>query len=237
MKRLVFAALLLATASSLSFAQSPKGSPGMGGPGMMGGQGGGQGMMGPGRGPGMMGGQGGGPGMMGGQGGGQGMMGGGMMNGMGGSMPMMGMMQGMGMMGSGAGGGMGMGLGMATIDRVEGRIAFLHAELKITDAQSTAWKAFADALRANAKSLGEVRASMSGMDAQQSLVERLALQEKWLAARLEGTRTIKTALTNLIGVLSDEQKKTADELLAPHMGMRAMMQPGQMGGSMMRQMR
>lgn len=78
---------------------------------------------------------------------------------------------------------------------------------------------------------------MSGMDAQQSLVERLALQEKWLAARLEGTRTIKTALTNLIGVLSDEQKKTADELLAPHMGMRAMMQPGQMGGSMMRQMR
>src|SRR3569623_1000224 len=35
-------------------------------------------------------------------------------------------------------------------------IAFLRTELKITDAQSSAWNAFADALRSNAKSLGEV---------------------------------------------------------------------------------
>src|SRR5450756_682875 len=65
----------------------------------------------------------------------------------------MGMMQTMGMMGPGMG-------GMATIDRVEGRIAFLRTELKITDAQAGAWSAFADALRANAKKLAEVRASM-----------------------------------------------------------------------------
>jgi hypothetical protein len=57
----------------------------------------------------------------------------------------MGMMQRMGMMGGGMG-------GMATIDRVEGRIAFLRAELKITDAQADVWNGFADALRANAKS-------------------------------------------------------------------------------------
>ena len=72
--------------------------------------------------------------------GGAGMMGGGM-----GNMPMMndmknmmgsmsamhsmGMMHMMGMMGRGMD-------GMATIDRVEGRIAFLRAELKITDAQA-----------------------------------------------------------------------------------------------------
>jgi hypothetical protein len=68
------------------------------------------------------------------------------------------------------------------------------------------------------------------------LVDRLTLQEKWLAARLEGTRAIKSALTNLVGTLSDEQKKTADELLAPHMGMMAMMsamQSGQMGPGQM----
>ena len=128
--------------------------------------------------------------------------------------------------------------GMATIDRVEGRIAFLRTELKITDAQNAAWNAFADALRANAKSLGEVRASMipQAGAAQQSLTDRLALQERWLAARLEGTRAIKSALTNLVGTLSDDQKKTADELLAPHMGMMAMMagmQPGQMGSGQM----
>lgn len=180
------------------------------------------------------------PGMM-----GQGMMGGaqGMMGGkgmMGGNMPMANMMQMMGMMRqSGAVTGCPGMSGMATIDRVEGRIAFLRTELKITDAQNAAWNAFADALRANAKSLGEVRASMMPQAgaAQQSLVDRLALQEKWLAARLEGTRAIKSALTNLVGTLSDDQKKTADELLAPHMGMgMAMMsgmQPGQMGSGQM----
>jgi hypothetical protein len=36
----------------------------------------------------------------------------------------------------------------------------LRAKLKITDAQIGAWNAFADALRANAKWLGEVRAAM-----------------------------------------------------------------------------
>jgi hypothetical protein len=53
-----------------------------------------------------------------------------------------------------------MGPGMASIDRVEGRIAFLRTELKITEAQTSAWNGFADALRANAKKLGEARGSM-----------------------------------------------------------------------------
>ena len=90
-----------------------------------------------------------------------------MMNTMSG-MPMMhmGMMRMMGMMGSGS--------GMSTIDHIEGRIAFLRAEIKITDAQMSAWNAFADALRANAKKLGEVRAAMmsgSGAKQQQALTQ------------------------------------------------------------------
>lgn len=154
----------------------------------------------------------------------------GMMNMMGENMPMM-----MHMMGS-----MRQPAGMEMIDHVEGRIAFLRAELKITDAQSAAWDAFADVLRANANSLGEVRASMVGQGgaASQTLVGRVALQEKWLAARLEGTRAIKAALTNLVGTLSDDQIKTANELLAPHMGMGMMgmmggMHRGQMGSGQM----
>jgi hypothetical protein len=132
--------------------------------------------------------------------------------------------------------GRGMG-GMATIDRVEGRIAFLRAELKITDAQATAWNAFAEALRANAKKLGEVRGAMTSQPGTaKALSDRLELQESWLVARLEGTRTIKSAFTSLNDALSDEQKKTANEILAPHMGMMPMMsgmQPGQMGPGMM----
>ena len=76
------------------------------------------------------------------------------MNMMGNGMSMMGMMQMMGNPGSGMG-------GMATIDRIEGRIAFLKTEIKVTDAQNDAWNAFADVLRGNAKKLGELRASMT----------------------------------------------------------------------------
>ena len=146
-------------------------------------------------------------------------------------MNMMRMMRGMGMMGPGTS-------GMATIDRVEGRIAFLRAELKITEAQTGAWNAFADALRTNAQKLGQVRAAMTpqpgaAQPQAPTLAERLDLQERWLLARLEGTRAIKSAFTSLYGTLSDEQKKTADELLAPHMGMTGMMRMmGMMRGQM-----
>jgi len=170
-----------------------------------------------------------------GMGGSQGMKGGGgMMDMMGGKMPMMDMMQMMRTMRQ-----LGAEMdGMASIDHVEGRIAFLRTELKITDAQTSPWNAFADALRTNAKNLGEVRTSMMPQAgaASQTLVDRLALQEKWLAARLEGTRAIKSALANLVSTFSDEQKKTADEILAPHVGMMAMMaamHSGQIGPGQM----
>jgi hypothetical protein len=133
---------------------------------------------------------------------------------------------------------------MGMIDHVEGRIAFLRTELKITDAQANAWNAFADALRTNAKKLGEVRASMmshmgAGQQRAPTLAEQLNLQEQWLVARLEGTRAIKSAFTNLDGVLSEEQRKAANELLGPHTGMGMMpmmagqMTPGQMGPGQM----
>jgi hypothetical protein len=176
----------------------------------------------------------------------QGMMGGMPMMTMMRDMPMRGMMRMMGMMGAGS-------AGMAIIDHVEGRIAFLRAEIKITDAQATAWNAFADALRANAKKLGEVRASVmsqpaGGQQQAPTLTDRLDAQERWLLARLEGARAIKAAFTPLYGTFSDDQKKAADELLGPHMGMGMMtmtsgqsgqmapgeMQQGQMGPGQMR---
>jgi len=150
---------------------------------------------------------------------------------MGGDMPMMNMMATMRMMEM-------MGPGMVAMDRIEGRIAFLRAELNITEAQASAWSAFADAMRANAKKLAEARASMmpqpgAGQQQAPTIAERLDQQERWLLARLEGTRALKSAVTNLYGTLSEDQKKTANELLAPQMvmGMMAMM-PGQAPGQM-----
>src|SRR6516162_7724428 len=151
---------------------------------------------------------------------------------MGGGMPMMNMMGMMRMMEM-------MGPGTAAIDRIEGRIAFLRAELNITEAQASAWNAFADAMRANAKKLAEARASMmpqpgAGQQQAPTIAERLDQQERWLLARLEGTRALKSAVTNLYVTLSEDQKKTANELLAPQMGMGMMaMMPGQEPGQMM----
>ena len=158
----------------------------------------------------------------------------------GGMMPMMGMM-GQGGMGMGQGGMMGMmgqggtmgagpsgATGMSghhsmMIDRVEGRIAFLRAELKITDAQTTTWGQFADALRANAKKLGQLRESaMQSGTAPVSLTDGLDRQERWLTARLDGVRAIKTTFKSLYDMLSEEQKKTANELVSPHVGMMRM---------------
>lgn len=142
---------------------------------------------------------------------------------MGMTMPMMG--SGMGMHGGMSGESM---IGMGMIDRIEGRIAFLRAELKVTEAQAKAWDGLAQAMRANAKRLGEARQRMTPagqMPKAASLDQRLEQQEAWYAARLDGLRAIKAAVAALLPALSDQQRKTAEELLPPHVGM-------QMGGGM-----
>ena len=130
-----------------------------------------------------------------------------------GEMPMMGMMR--MIMGQDGMGGMGMMSGHA-----EGRVAFLKAELKITDAQLPLWNAVADAIRANAKGMSEMTSGMMGRSqSTATLPEKLALREKMMTAHLEALRKFKAAADPLYAALSDEQKKTADELLIGPMGM------------------
>lgn len=120
-----------------------------------------------------------------------------------------------GMMRQGGMGSMPMGGMPMMADRTEGRIAFLRTELKITDAQLPLWNTVADAIRANAKS------GMGMMDnmGQGSLTERLAAREKNLVVQAEALRKFKSAVDPLYAALTDEQKKTADELLVSPMGM------------------
>jgi LTXXQ motif family protein len=120
------------------------------------------------------------------------------------------------MMHGGSQGCMGRMMGMA--QHVEGRIAFLRTELKITDDQSAQWNAFADALRANARRMTEMH-GMMGRGASPSAPERLDHMEKMMSGMLEAARSTKAALAPLYAVLSDEQKKTADTLLQGPMGM------------------
>jgi hypothetical protein len=147
---------------------------------------------------------------------GAGMGGSAMPEGEAGGMPMMGMMR--MMMGEEGMGGMRM---MAAMTRhVEGRLAFLKTELKITDAQLPLWNKFADAVRDDAKTMGGMmQGGMMGAAQRASLPDRLAMREKMMTERLEVLRRFKAAVDPLYAALSDEQKKTADELLIGPMGM------------------
>ena len=147
----------------------------------------------------------GGPGQPGGMGasGGQGMMMGGDMAKM---MSMMQMMHG-GMMPVGAGPG-----AMRPLERIEGQLAFFRTELKITDAQTPRWNAFAETIRGAATRLRQAMEAKPAATAPEQLERRTAM----LTAQLDAMRAVQTTAKPLYDALSDEQKKTADELMAQH---------------------
>jgi hypothetical protein len=122
------------------------------------------------------------------------------------------------------GGHMGMMM-MGMADHAEGRIAFLKTELKVTDAQLPQWNAFAEALRANARRMGGMHETMmqGGMmnqgNAPMSAPDRLDRMERAMTAMLEGLKEMKATLTPLYAVLTEEQKKVADQLIHGPMGM------------------
>ncbi|GLK70259.1 hypothetical protein GCM10017643_03740 [Ancylobacter dichloromethanicus] len=132
------------------------------------------------------------------------------LNAPGSQIPMGGMMS---MMGTG---GMPM-MGMMT-GRVEGRLAFLKTEIKITDVQESKWNVFADAVRANAKAMMGMREGM--MQARDgALPVRLERIEKAMALCQEALQKIKVAVEPLYASFSEEQKRTADQLMVSPMGL------------------
>jgi hypothetical protein len=108
-------------------------------------------------------------------------------------------------------------------DHIEGRLAYLKAELKITDAQLPQWNAFAAAVRASATQMNDMMKQGSAMmmpgGSQPTLPQRLDLAEKHMSAHLEMLRKLKSTLLPLYASLSDEQKRSADALFQGPMGM------------------
>ena len=144
---------------------------------------------------------------------GQGMIGMGMMGGC----PMMGMMgqSGMqGMMGQGMPGMMGQGMGPSNINaQLEGRLAYLKAELDITDAQATAWKEYAGALKARISGMQSMHQEMMAAMQAGTALDRVKAHAKMMESMVANMKAVTPALEALYKVLSDEQKKKADQLL------------------------
>jgi hypothetical protein len=128
------------------------------------------------------------------------------------SCPMMAMMGQDGMMGMP--GMMGHGMMMGGMDpQVEGRLAYLKAELAITDAQAPAWKQYEDAVRSRTSAMQGMRQDM--MKAMQSgtVADRMKARITMMEGMVTSMKAQSAAVENLYKVLSDEQKKKADQLL------------------------
>lgn len=131
--------------------------------------------------------------------------------------PMMGhgMMRGMGpgMMGGGMRGMMGPGMMMGNGPMMEGRLAYLKAELGISEAQTEAWNGYVSAVKARASAKQSSHAAM--MQAMQSgkAMERLQAHIQAMESMVESLKALSTPTEALYKVLNDEQKKKADLLL------------------------
>ena len=130
----------------------------------------------------------------------QGMMGGGMQGMMGGGMQ--------GMMGGGM-----QGMMMGSGPMMEGRLAYIKADLEITEAQTSAWDAYADAVRARHAAMQGMHAGMMKAKESGSAMERLDVHIKAMESMVESLKALKPATVALYAVLTDEQKKKADQLL------------------------
>jgi len=128
--------------------------------------------------------------------------------------------------GMGPGGGMGWGMGggmggygmgrqaMANANPasvMEGRLAFLKSELKITTGQEAAWQAYA----AKAKQQAEAMQAWHRFDTQPqaSAPDRLAQHNEFMKQRVAQMDGMTSALKDLYAALTPEQKTIADQRL------------------------
>lgn len=137
--------------------------------------------------------------------------------------PRMGMMGGecptMGMMRRGPmGGGMMMGKHSRMGAMVAGRLAYLKSELKVSDTQTEAWERYADAVKSRVETMKGMRQTMMSAMQDGNAVDRMEARIAGMQAMLEAMKAIAPATEALYAVLSDSQKKTADQLIGADCG-------------------
>jgi hypothetical protein len=125
------------------------------------------------------------------------------------------------MMGSGGhdmGKGMRHGM-MHSVPMMEARLAYIKADLEITEAQMPAWDAYAEAVRARHGAMDGVHADMMKAKKNGSVVERMDARIKAMESMVDSLKALKPATEALYAVLTDDQKKKADQLLGGRCGM------------------
>jgi protein CpxP len=97
---------------------------------------------------------------------------------------------------------------------VDGRIAFLKAELKITPAQETEWQQVA--MRENAKALDQSITTARQNRTTTDAVQRLESREQFAKVRADNDARLLAAFKPLYASLSPEQQQMANQLVGAH---------------------
>jgi protein CpxP len=102
---------------------------------------------------------------------------------------------------------------------VDGRIAFLKAELKITSAQEAPWQQFAAVMHQNAQSLDQALATARQHGgAAMNAVERMEMRGQFAQVRAANQARLLTAFKPLYASLSPDQQQVANTLMTRHGG-------------------
>jgi protein CpxP len=99
---------------------------------------------------------------------------------------------------------------------VDGRIAFLKAELKITSPQETQWQQVAAAMRENANVLDQAITTTRQNRGNMNAVQRIKLREQFAKVHADNDARLLAAFKPLYASLSPEQQQVANQLVAPH---------------------
>src|SRR5262249_20791174 len=110
----------------------------------------------------------------------------------------------------GAGGPRGQAPAQSGGGQVDRQIADLKKQLKITPQQEPQFDAFAQAMRSNAQDMDQLMRQQPG---QLNAVEDLKQTQQVAEAQANGLKRLLPPFQALYDVLSDQQKKTADQVL------------------------
>jgi protein CpxP len=100
---------------------------------------------------------------------------------------------------------------------VEDRIAYLHSQLKITPAQESQWNTFADVMRGNGETMGQLFEQRKAAG-KLSAIDDMKQYSQIAQAHADAMKKLVDAFDPLYSSLSPEQKKLADATFSQHGG-------------------
>ncbi|MCX7353707.1 MAG: Spy/CpxP family protein refolding chaperone [Alphaproteobacteria bacterium] len=106
--------------------------------------------------------------------------------------------------------------GMMDPQKVDQKLTTLKGDLKITEAQTPAWNAVADAVRTNANAMRTAAEAKKASGKQTDVLKRMESRDQWAKLRAQNSERLLTAFRPLYAQLNDEQKQVASQKLMQH---------------------